>query len=533
MLSEEALILVAAFAGLALLVLGVMEEVWPSRPRHPRRPSPARDPWRRRTRPAATNATEPPAVTPLRVDERPASAPPPPPPAPAPTVADVPTTELGEVEPPIERLLMSQAETIDEPPPPPAPPREASSPPASVTPLEPPAEVEGGEERVVVEPPAAADVEIFEPARVEPASAPAAESAIEQLSALWEDKRFTELAREGMAVLASGGLNAEASAKVWGLVAFAKQALGDADGARAAFEEAIIAAPPSEAPTWTRHLAALSLSMAQSLLARGQSGGALDAEERVTTIRSAMNWLEGGLAAMPADVEVRQTLATARQVLWPTYEEVINALIQRQEFHGARRLLREALADEECPPGLHTGFRELLSTTFGGEVGQLTAEAIRRMQEGKEEEALGTLERAESVLATIPADAIPAKRRQELERRLWWSYTKLGLRRVEGGMWEEALPPLMHALSFEGVGPERHEETLGPLVRALEGMVEARAPLIRRLTEEGDRDGALAICEKLWSFLKTAMERGVSQDALAGALGRAQQLFDKLGRKQS
>jgi len=37
-LSEEALILIAAAGGLALLVLGVIELLWPSMPRHPTLP---------------------------------------------------------------------------------------------------------------------------------------------------------------------------------------------------------------------------------------------------------------------------------------------------------------------------------------------------------------------------------------------------------------------------------------------------------------------------------------------------------------
>ena len=35
MLSEEALIVVAAFGACGLLVLGLLELVWPTRPRHP------------------------------------------------------------------------------------------------------------------------------------------------------------------------------------------------------------------------------------------------------------------------------------------------------------------------------------------------------------------------------------------------------------------------------------------------------------------------------------------------------------------
>jgi tetratricopeptide (TPR) repeat protein len=357
------------------------------------------------------------------------------------------------------------------------------------------------------------------------------ESPVDRCSALWEAQRYAEVASEAMAALTSASmLSMDEVAKLWGLAGLAKQALGDHDGARAAFEEAILASSAEDRPTWERHLAALALDIGRSLLARSQGGSGIDPEERVGTIRSAITWLDGGVAVVPGDAALREAAAEARRALWPTYEEVVAGLVQRQEFHLARRLLREAMADEECPPDLQGTFRDLLAATFGGEVGQLTAEAIRRMQEGKEEEAVATLERAETLLATIPADGLPAKRRQELERRLWWSYTKLGLRRVEGGMYEEALPPLLHALGFEGVGPERQEETRGPLVRALEAIVESRSGLIRRLADEGDHEAASLVGDKVWGFLKEAMDRGVTREELATALNKAQQLFERLGR---
>lgn len=46
MLSEEALILYAVFAGFGLLALGIWEHLSPARPRFPPRPSPERDPSR-------------------------------------------------------------------------------------------------------------------------------------------------------------------------------------------------------------------------------------------------------------------------------------------------------------------------------------------------------------------------------------------------------------------------------------------------------------------------------------------------------
>src|SRR6266446_9499260 len=114
-----------------------------------------------------------------------------------------------------------------------------------------------------------------------------------------------------------------------------------------------------------------------SLLARVQAGAG-DAGERIDTLRAAIAWFESGLTVAADDETLHDAVRTARGGLWPTYEEAANALLQRQEFHVARRLLREAQADEDCPSPVQASFREMLAATFGGEVGQLTADAIRR-----------------------------------------------------------------------------------------------------------------------------------------------------------
>src|SRR5206468_2208061 len=225
---------------------------------------------------------------------------------------------------------------------------------------------------------------------------------------------------------------------------------------------AIMSAPVEDRAAWQRHMAQLALHAGQALLARVQAGAG-DAGERIDTLRAAIAWFESGLTVAADDETLHDAVRTARASLWPTYEEAVTALLQRQEFHVAGRWLREAQADEDCPPPVQASFREMLAATFGGEVGQLTADAIRRMQEGKEEECLAALDRAETLLGTIPEEGIAPKRRQELERRLWWGYTKLGIRRVDGGMWEEALEPLLRALNFQGVGADR-PLTLGQIL---------------------------------------------------------------------
>ena len=70
---------------------------------------------------------------------------------------------------------------------------------------------------------------------------------------------------------------------------------------------------------------------------------------------------------VPDDAELPELATTAEQRLWPAYEQVVMALVQRQQFAGARRLLHEALEDPRVPSAPAQTFRELLSGTFGGE----------------------------------------------------------------------------------------------------------------------------------------------------------------------
>lgn len=622
MLSEEALILFAAAGACALLILGVLELIAPTRPRHPRR-RPARrpDPGRRAYSARAPSPRESSAVAePVRAPAGPA---------------------LEEVGPPIEQLLISQAEAIaprvaiappPSPPPrqlrPPAPrataeslvgrkptpepeagvavepkrvvelkpavevkpaaelepavevkpavepkravePRAAGEPKRAVEP-EPPAEPESRvelESRIELEPAAGLEPAVESASGVEPeawldaeavgagaSGAPEEEdpppsereappmpsppsvprSPVEQCYALYEGEQFRDVVTQGALALeavASGALDMDSPdlGKLWGVMGLARRALGDYVGARVAFQEAMAVAPRAHRGAWERHLAALALDVGRQLLAQAQTAGATDAEERVSTLYAAITWFDRGVAAAPRDDTLHEAAAAARAALWPTYERVTGELIQRQEYHAARRLLTEALTDADCPENLQKTFSELLVATHSGEVGQLTAEAIRRMQEGREAEALTTLDHAEELLSTIADDGIPDKRRQELERRLWWGYTKVGIRRLESGLYEEALEPLLHALGFSSAGAARLEETRGPVVRALEGLVVARSLLIEQLAEDGDRAAARAAGERLRAVLRAAMERGVTRVELIEVLVKADEVFERLG----
>jgi tetratricopeptide (TPR) repeat protein len=521
MLSEEALVLIGVVVAVGLLILGVLELIAPSRSRYPRRRgAPNRDPWRRARTGAAPARPRAADLVPETTGRRPIfsdrpgpfidvlSVPPRPKPAPAafPPAETVKPHDLAPVD---------VARVVGEPParrepvvPPPAPP-----PPLEVTPAWEP-------ERVVT---SAGRDEVEAPGPSVP--------PVERCYALYEAQQFTEVVSQATAALEAGTASpGEDAARLWGVVGLARQALGEPALARAAFEAAIAAAPPGEHATWERHLAVLALRMGRERSAWAENPSLADGEERLAAIRDAIKWLERGLQIAPEDEALGAAQAAAREALWPAYERVGLELIQRQDYDRARQVLQQALAAIPAPPAdLEISLRELLSGTYGGEVGQLTAEALRRMRDGKEAEALATLKRAEELLAVIPEEGLPERRRQELERRLWWSYTKVGIRWLEGDMYEEALSPLLHALRFGSVGPNRLEETRRPLIRALENLVDAWHAPVERLTHEGSRHEAQALCERLWGFIHDARAGGMTEDELAGAITNTQALFQRLG----
>jgi tetratricopeptide (TPR) repeat protein len=353
---------------------------------------------------------------------------------------------------------------------------------------------------------------------------------------LYQARRYADVVAIAAAALGADAppgrrpADAHEAAALWSILALAQQALGDHAAARGALETAIETAPDADRPTYERQLATLALGVAQNFVAAAGAQTAPESEGRVTALRDALAWLEWGRAVAPDDAALRELAATAETRLWPAYEQLVMALVQRQEFRAARRLLREALDHPRVPAPRAETFRELFSGTFSGEIGQLTAQAIRSMQEARETEALGSLQRAERLLETIHEEALPPKRREEVDRRLWWGYNKLGLRRLEAGAFAEALEPLFHALRLAGTAPDRQSETRAALVQAFEGWTDARALAIREIADGGDREAALVQSDKVWTRLRAAFEEGLSERELAGALARVQRLFAEIGR---
>jgi tetratricopeptide (TPR) repeat protein len=463
-LSEEALIVLAAFGACGLLVLGVLELLWPARPRHPvRRPAPL--PVVHQPRPHRTSALVRHALEPGRSPyTRRATA------LPAPAVIEAPEPEtLPPPEPLLEPALVVEPEGLPVP----------------------------------------------------------AVPVVEACFVLHQEGRHGEVIAAATAALA-GRPGPSETAALWSVVALTRQAQGEEDEAREALEKAIEAATATERPAYQRQLAALAEGAARARLTDSERVRP-DSETRLWALREAATWLDCGLRATPADPALTELAEGVRESLWPAWERTVMALVQRQDFRAARRLLREALADPRFPPGLGESFRGLFSGTFSGEIGQLTARAIRSVQDAREADALAALRRAEGLLAALNDTALPPRRREEVDRRLWWGYRSLGERRLASGAYEDALEPLLHALGYP-VGPDQQAETRALLLRALDGVADARALGIREVADAGDREAALVQCDKLWTLLRSAGERGLSATDLEGVYGKVQRLFENLGR---
>jgi tetratricopeptide (TPR) repeat protein len=507
MLSEEAMLLVACLAVTALVIVALLEVVWPSRARHPR----ARGRYRR---PHATRSRDDrPAYRRTAAEVREAA-----PRAGSPTPRRVPEAPLavteGRGESVFARAVVARGT---------APPAPGLGPPSGALAAEPAA-------------PAPA------PPPAGPAPGPSADRGtadsilpLEECFSLYQDKRYADvIARAALALEQDaeagrrGPTFAHEVAALWSVTGLSRQALDDEEGARAAFEAAIHAAPASERPTYERHLAALALTVARQLMARADTLPDAAGAERSGALRNAVRWLRQALASAPNDAALQQALARGSAGLWDSYGQYVRALIQRQEFPGARRVIREALAEDGFPEERREAFSDLLAATFSGEIGQLTAHAIRVMQDEHEREALASLERAEALLASVPTETLTPKRREEVNRRLWWGYTKLGARRVASGEYEDAVEPLFHALRLSDANPEQQDEARAALVQALDGVAEARAASIGRLLKTGDRDAAARESDRLRRLLLEGIELGLTKNELTSALTRTRRVFEQV-----
>lgn len=383
--------------------------------------------------------------------------------------------------------------------------------------------------------PSAAPSSALSPAPEESTAPAQGASPLEECRRLYEARRYRELLLLADSELRGNpaGMDAEL-AELWSFVGRSRQALDDAEGARAAFEEAIGHAPEADRATHYHRLAELASEVGHGFLSRVEAGGeTTSGEERIATLRRAAHWLKLGALAAPEDRHLPASLTRALRGLWAAYGQTAMALLQRREIHGARRLLREALSDEDFPADRRDAFRDLLATTFTSEVEQLAAQAIRDLDEDREGEAVTLLQRAERVLASIPTDAIVKDQLGEMNRRLWWGYTKLGFRRVEAGQYADAIEPLFHALRIQEADPERQGETRAGLVVALTHLINERASRIHQLMSEGRLEMAVREGEWLRAVVEEGRTLGVHEEELAAALAVARPIMARLDRART
>jgi tetratricopeptide (TPR) repeat protein len=544
MLTEEALLALTALIACGMVVLGFLELQWPSRPRRAvrpgsmatrrgeplrRRPEVSRAIWlpERSPSPLSPVARAVPEIGGVPAREPVAWAPPLDAPRsadfdpPVPALPDVHMTAQGGEDPVTENAHAGPAPDVGAEPDAerraeaPSTPRQRRRPRSRVKPAAPAqasAPAEGVRDTV---------------------------SAAERCFALYQEGCYAEVVALGEAALHADPAAARRTrrphetAALWSVVGLAKQARGDAEGAAFALETAMDVAPDEDRAAYERHLVTLVVGTGRELLARAQSPGAGPPDERLATTRAAITWARRGLAAIGTDPALADLLRAAEDAAWPAYEQVVAVLARRQEFHRARRLLREVLTDPDCPDGRRETFRSLLSASFGGEIGQLTAQAIRSVRKAREEEALAALTRAQRLLDAIPENSLSPARREEVDRRLSWGYTRLGVLRLETGHVEAALEPLFSALKYTDVAAGRRGEARAALIRALETLTEARVAEVRRLAGEGDPASAVQLGQELWAQLRRGTEAGISPDDLAGAFARMRQLFDEIGGPSS
>lgn len=475
MLSEEALILTGALVVVALLVLGVLELLWPTRVQRPL-PRPTLPP--RLPEGAVTRLVAPPPTT------------------------RHPAFPAGSTRPAVATAVAppSAAGTASKPPP------------VAAT---------------ASKPPAVTDVATAE----DDGSGP----PTERCARLLAHGQHAEAAALAHAALAGAPRLAPAdraeTARLWSLLARASRACGEAEAARRAMESAIGVAPPEAVPAYQQELVGLVVEAVPALL--DDAALAAAAPTRLGMLREALAWIDVADAVGAVDRAVSELGVEVQAALWPAWEQVARELVQRQEFRAARRLLREGLGDPRLPNDRAEAFRTLLRRTFGGEVGQVTAQAVRNVQQAREADALGCLRRAERLLAAVDEDVLPPERREEVSRRVAWSYARLGARRLEAGDFEAALDALFQAVRFEDPGAGERPEARTGLVRALEGVIDARAAEIRRHVDTGDRDAALDASRRLWRVLETASERGVGEDVLGEVRGAAQRVTRELSEAVS
>lgn len=208
-------------------------------------------------------------------------------------------------------------------------------------------------------PPPGVDRRLPDPA-ADPPSARVDVSALRTCRDLYRRERYADTVATALALVAKQPPSRpDVTAALWSFAGLARQALGDLEGAREAFETAIATAPEYNHAPHRRHLTALALAAARAAAARADA--AAEPEARARERRVAVTWARRGLQTSSRDTALRDILHDSRVELGAAWEAAGSALIERGDLTAARRVLNEALGDPDVLAGRREALRELLA----------------------------------------------------------------------------------------------------------------------------------------------------------------------------
>jgi tetratricopeptide (TPR) repeat protein len=316
---------------------------------------------------------------------------------------------------------------------------------------------------------------------------------------------------------------------LWSLAAVAHEAQGRHSDARACFQAALRTAPAGPWEACPPRIAGLAVPIARRLLETAERA-AEGAPERIAAPRLARVWLGWRLSAMPEDRGPAALLEHASEMGSEGYWEVAAAMIRRQDFGDARRLIEEGRRSGALEPERADALLSLLSGSLAEEIARLTAPAIRGS--APENQAVVALETAQAMLGPVEESGLPREQYLAMARRVWRGYAKLGLRRLRAGNLEAALETLFHALGMKQIDGRRQRLVRDALVRALEGLTEQAGETVGRLLRAGRWQGAHEEVQHLALQLGRAREEGVSREELSLASTRVRQLMERLEQEK-
>lgn len=184
-----------------------------------------------------------------------------------------------------------------------------------------------------------------------------------------------------------------------------------------------------------------------------------------------------GVALEPARQREPARTATAAAarvptiVDWVAHEATVRTLLRQRDYREARRQIAAALGAAGVTDERRTVFEELQADAVGAEIGQMTAAAVRGSKQGEGPEVLASLEQAAALLEEA-GTALPAARREEIERRLSLAYAQVGTHRLEARRFTDAADALVRAVQFAGDDAGRRAESCRLLAKALRQLPE-------------------------------------------------------------